>query len=158
MLALQALCCFDAAGDGFAERLPVLLRDPEVLSDLKIDDPPPADVLAFARRLADGAWAHHPRYDALLAETVAHWSLQRMTPVDRNVLRLGLFELLELRDAPPQVVFNEAIELARLFGDRQSPAFVNGVLDAVWKRSTRPEVDPLPRADAPAEPCADREE
>ena len=61
-----------------------------------------------------------------------------MTPVDRNVLRLGLYELLEHPETPPQVVINEAIELARRFGDADSPAFVNGVLDAIRRSVVEP--------------------
>ena len=58
-----------------------------------------------------------------------------MTPVDRNVLRLGLFELLHTTNTPPAVVIDEAINLARHFGDSDSPAFVNGVLDALRRQS-----------------------
>jgi N utilization substance protein B len=130
-LALQALCLFDALDEAFAPQLEAFLQDPEVLADLEIDSPPPPELLVFARSLAEGAWARRPRYDELLGRTAAHWSVQRMTPVDRNVLRLGLFELLDHGQAPAQVVLNEAIELARRFGDRDSPAFVNGVLDAI---------------------------
>ncbi len=130
-LALQALCLFDALGEDFAPQLDEFLRDPEVLADLEIASPPPEEMLVLARSLAVGAWGHRPRYDELLNRTAAHWSVQRMTPVDRNVLRLGLFELLDHGLAPVQVVLNEAIELARRFGDRDSPAFVNGVLDAI---------------------------
>jgi transcription termination factor NusB len=62
-----------------------------------------------------------------------HWRLERMAAVDRNVLRLGAFELLH-GDAPPEVVLDEAVELARRFGGEQSPRFVNGILDAMARR------------------------
>lgn len=142
-LALQALCLFDALGEDFAPQLDEFLREPEVLADLEIAVPPPPELLAFARSLAAGTWAHRPRYDELLGRASEHWSVQRMTLVDRNVLRLGLFELLDHGQAPVQVVFNEAIELARRFGDRDSPAFVNGVLDAV-RRSVAGEASQPP--------------
>jgi N utilization substance protein B len=130
MLALQALCALEAVGDEFLARLDEFLCDDEVLADLEVPEPPDGEVTEFARQLATGAWAQRRRLDRKLAETSAHWSVDRMTPVDRNVLRMGLYELLEIPENPPQVVINEAIELARRFGDMDSPAFVNGVLDA----------------------------
>lgn len=139
MLALQALCCYETGGDSFAERVGLLLRDPEVLADVGVDSPAPVELLEFARRLAVGAWDRHAQSDALIEQTAAHWSLARLTPVDRNVLRLGIFELLHLGETPGAVVINEAIELARCFGDKQSPAFVNGLLDAIWRKSQMPE-------------------
>ncbi len=148
MLALQALCAFEAVGDKFGEQLDEFLRDEHTLTDLDIELPPPDELLRFARRLALGAWAQRKVLNDKLSRAAAHWSLSRMTPVDRNVLRLGLHELLEHPDTPPQVVINEAIELARRFGDADSPAFVNGVLDAIH-RSIVEEADA--RKDAPAD-------
>ncbi len=131
MLALQALCAFEGVGEQFGPQLDEFLCDEPVLVDLDVDLPPPAELVDFARTLAQGAWARRQVLDEKLSQTAAHWSVARMTPVDRNILRLGLYELLEHPDTPPQVVINEAIELARRFGDADSPAFVNGVLDAV---------------------------
>jgi N utilization substance protein B len=131
MLALQALCAFEAVGERFGEQLERFLHDEQVLADLAIDPPLSETLLRFAADLARQAWAQRGLLDEKLSRTAAHWSLARMTPVDRNVLRLGLHELLEHPETPPQVVINEAIELARQFGDADSPAFVNGVLDAI---------------------------
>jgi N utilization substance protein B len=132
MLAMQALCVFDAVGDAFADRLDEFLGDPHVYEDLGLPETPPNDVLEFARRLALGTWQHRARYDELLSRHAEHWSLNRMPPVDRNILRLGVHELHEQdADRPPQVVINEAVELARRFGGADSPAFVNGLLDAI---------------------------
>lgn len=153
MLALQALCCFDALGDAFAPQLEEFLRDEQVLEDLDIERPPPAALLALARGLADGAWARRPRYDELLNRNVPQWTVSRMTPVDRNVLRLGLYELLDADETPVQVVLNEAIELARRFGDTNSPGFVNGVLDAI-RRSVASENAAPSEPPAPPEPTA----
>lgn len=141
-LALQALCVYEALGDAFASQLNEFLRDEVVLDDLGIECPPQAELLTFARELANGAWAHKPAYDELLNRTVTHWRVNRMPPVDRNVLRIGLFELLGQRATPPAIVINEAVELARQFGDKDSPSFVNGVLDAIR------------RGAAPAQPAA----
>jgi N utilization substance protein B len=131
MLALQALCAFEAVGDEFGKQVDQLLHDEQALADLEIEPPLSDALLGFARDLALDTWGQHESLDQMLSQTAAHWSLARMTPVDRNVLRIGLHELLEHPETPPQVVINEAIELARRFGDASSPAFVNGVLDAV---------------------------
>ena len=131
MLALQALCAYDGVGDDFDRWLENFLRDSEVLHDLEIKQPPPIDMIKFARELARGAWSRRQFLNEHLARTSAHWSIERMTPVDRNVLRLGLHELMEYPETAKQVVINEAIELARRFGDADSPGFVNGVLDAL---------------------------
>ena len=148
MLALQALCLFDAIGDEFADGLDEFLRDPLVHEDLGFEAPPPADVQDFARRLVLGTWEHRARYDELLGRQAAHWTVTRMPPVDRNILRLGLHELHEhAADRPPQVVINEAVELARRFAGADSPAFVNGVLDSI-RRNLENEGDRGP-ADGP---------
>ena len=99
-------------------------------ADLGLPAPLPAGLRAFARRLAAGTWQHHKRYDELLAATAPQWGLSRMAPTDRNILRLGLHELLTEPDTPLEVAINEAVELARLLGGAESPAFVNAVLDA----------------------------
>ena len=88
----------------------------------------------YCLALFDGVTAHKDRIDPLLTQTATNWRLSRMMPVDRNVLRLGTYELIFDPGAQPlEVVINEAIELARRFGSEDSPAFVNGVLDKVAK-------------------------
>lgn len=122
---------FDALGDDFSSQLDAFLTDTANRADLGWRRTPQPTVLSFARALADGAWRARARYDELLERHVPHWSVGRMQPVDRNILRLGLHELLEHPDTPPQVILNEAVELAQLFGGNESPAFVNGVLDGI---------------------------
>jgi N utilization substance protein B len=86
----------------------------------------------FCLGLFDGVVARHTEIDALLTTAAENWRLTRMAAVDRNVLRLAAAELLATAaDAPAAVVMNEAIELARRYGSKDSPAFVNGVLDKV---------------------------
>jgi N utilization substance protein B len=86
----------------------------------------------FSLELYDAVVARNSQIDAMLTKAAENWRLTRMATVDRNVLRLGTAELLAAApDAPAAVVINEAIELARRFGARDSPAFVNGVLDKV---------------------------
>jgi N utilization substance protein B len=92
---------------------------------------------AMAERLAVGARARAPELDVSIAEAATHWRLDRIAPVDRTILRLGAFELLAEPGTPAAVVLDEAIELAKRFGEEDSPAFVNGVLDAI-RRRTRP--------------------
>ncbi len=82
----------------------------------------------FCWRLFTGVMEFKPRLDARISEAAENWTLGRMAPTDRNVLRLGVYELL-LTDTPLRVVIDEAIELARKFGAEQSPQFVNGILD-----------------------------
>jgi N utilization substance protein B len=95
-----------------------------------------AALSAYCLTLLDGVTRHRADIDGRLAATAENWRLSRMTPVDRNVLRLGCYELLFNADQVPlQVVLDECIELARRFGSKDSPAFVNGVLDKVAKSS-----------------------
>jgi N utilization substance protein B len=96
----------------------------------------PEGARAFAKELVCGVGAHRRELDARLAAHAEHWRLERMSAVDRNVLRLAAFELLHTL-APVPVVIDEAVELARRFGGERSPAFVNGVLDAL-AREARP--------------------
>jgi N utilization substance protein B len=83
----------------------------------------------FCLGLYDGVIAHQGDIDRKLTEAAENWRLVRMAAVDRNVLRLGAYELLHTPDTPPNVALDEAIELARRYGSADSPAFVNGVLD-----------------------------
>jgi transcription antitermination protein NusB len=86
-------------------------------------------LVPFCLGLYDGVVAHKGDIDRRLGEAAENWRLARMAAVDRNVLRLGAYELLHTPDTPPNVALNEAIELARRYGSADSPAFVNGVLD-----------------------------
>jgi len=88
----------------------------------------------FALGLYDGVVAHAADLDAGLAEAAVNWRLPRMAVVDRNVLRLGGYELLHTPETPPGVALDEAIELARRYGSAESPAFVNGVLDRLLRK------------------------
>jgi N utilization substance protein B len=85
----------------------------------------------YCLALFDGVTAHAAALDEQLAAAAENWRVSRMAAVDRNVLRLGVYELLHSTEAPPAVAINEAIELARRYGSKDSPAFVNGVLDRI---------------------------
>jgi N utilization substance protein B len=91
------------------------------------------DVEDFARALFEGTVNEVESLDRLVREHAEHWRLERMAAVDRNVLRLALYELLHRTETPPAAVINEALEIARRFSERDSVEFVNGVLDAIRK-------------------------
>jgi N utilization substance protein B len=86
------------------------------------------DLAEFARSLVAGVRRNRGELDALLTRTADHWGLDRMAATDRNVLRLGAFEIL-YSDTPGRVAINEAVELAKRFGSSHSAQFVNGILD-----------------------------
>ncbi len=88
-------------------------------------------VREFAEALVTGVYQHRTEIDAAITERSKNWSLARMPKVDVNVMRLAVFELKYRPDIPKKVTINEAIEIARTFGDKESPAFVNGILDDV---------------------------
>lgn len=93
-----------------------------------------SEVLAFARELTRGSWERRDAIDRELAAVAENWDLKRMAPVDRNILRLGAYELLYQPETPPSVSINEAVDLAKKFSTAQSGAFVNGILDKVRAR------------------------
>jgi N utilization substance protein B len=103
----------------------------------------PAGARDFALKLVSGTTSELSDIDELLAANATNWKISRMAAVDRNVLRLGIYELIRT-DTPVSVILDEAIQLARRFGGESSPSFVNGVLDAVAKqvgKRVEPEVD-----------------
>jgi N utilization substance protein B len=97
------------------------------------------ELIEFAQRLLSGVRRNRGELDAMLTERAENWSLQRMAVTDRNVLRLGAFEIV-YADTPDRVAINEAVELAKRFGARQSAQFVNGILDR-FLRETREHKD-----------------
>ena len=107
------------------------------LTDSKKEDPD--DLLSetaqeergYARSLVIGVLENKQELDSRISEVTANWKLERIAAVDRAVLRLGLYELLEMAEVPPKVVINESVELAKKFSTEKSGAFVNGVLDKI---------------------------
>ena len=95
-----------------------------------------AELIEFAASLLSGVRRNRQERDKLLAERADNWSLARMAATDRNVLRLGTYELLHT-ETPGPVVINEALELAKRYGTRQSPQFVNGILDRFLRTSKK---------------------
>lgn len=95
--------------------------------ELEID----AAAQTFAKDLVAAAVSRAGEIDELITSASKNWRIDRMSRVDRNILRLGACELLAFRDVPVKVVINEAVELAKRFGTAESSAFVNGVLDRI---------------------------
>ncbi|QDT43910.1 hypothetical protein Pan241w_40140 [Gimesia alba] len=93
---------------------------------------------AFAWQLFSGVMEYKPQLDEQIVRVAENWSLKRMAVTDRNILRLGAYELLHT-DTPSPVVIDEAVELAREFGSAQSSQFVNGILDKLLHQPTAPE-------------------
>lgn len=91
------------------------------------------EVRAFAEALVRGVRAHLGEIDAIIARHATNWTVDRMAAVDRNVLRLAVYELLHVPEVPERVVLNEAIEIAKKYGTVESGAFVNGILDNIVK-------------------------
>jgi N utilization substance protein B len=98
----------------------------ELLADRLASGEPP--VSEYTVSLVEGVDAHAARIDELLSEHAVGWTLDRMPAVDRNILRLGAYELLYVSDVPDQVAISEAVHLARDLSTEESPAFVNGLL------------------------------
>ena len=91
---------------------------------------------ARAEQLAGGAQAAVESIDAAIAGAATNWRLERIAAIDRNILRIGAYELMHEPETPPSVIIDEAVEMAKRFGEADSPSFVNGVLDAI-RASTR---------------------
>ena len=97
------------------------------------DDCRMADVRAFAETIVDTVLQHKDEIDRCIQEAAEHWTLDRMSMIDRNILRVAACELLYVTKVPPVTAVNEAIELAKEYGDKDSPRFVNGLLDKVYR-------------------------
>jgi len=122
-LALQMLFENDVSGTEPAEmfsRSADLARSPE-------------GVGTFTKRLVSGTLGHREALDRIISKQAEHWRLSRMPIVDRNILRLALYELLYEPDTPRPVVIDEALEIAKRFSTPQSSQFINGILDGVLK-------------------------
>ncbi len=121
-IALQALFQQDLAGD-----------DPQKISELLAEVTEDSREREYARSLALGVLEKRQELDRRIVEVTDNWKLDRIAAVDRAILRLGLYELLEMDEVPPKVVINESVELAKKFSTAKSGSFVNGVLDRIYQ-------------------------
>jgi N utilization substance protein B len=96
------------------------------------------DTHAFAESLVRGSKLQQGKIDQLLAQYTEHWDLDRMAAVDRNILRMAVYELLWQPEVPPKAAINEALEIAKKFGTLESSRFINGVLDRILREHRPP--------------------
>ncbi|MDX1582826.1 MAG: transcription antitermination factor NusB [Thermoanaerobaculia bacterium] len=123
-LALQMLFQFDLSGndvDHILERFDDLERARE-------------DIRRFAIRLFRGTVEHRDEIDDRIQRQAQHWKMSRMAVVDRNIIRMSVYELMYERETPHLVVIDEAIEIGKRFGTEKSSQFINGILDGILKR------------------------
>jgi transcription antitermination protein NusB len=104
------------------------------------------DAFYYARRLVDGVYGRLDEIDAVLTRYAEHWKIHRMAAVDRNLLRLGIYELIYLKDIPFPIIINEALEIIKEFSDQEGTQFVNGILDAASREFRPGEVNPRGRS------------
>lgn len=123
-LALQILYAYELAGDKSAP-----------IADIIESAAPkaPEDVVAFARPLAEGVLRLKDDLDRALQASLDHWKIERVHPVERNILRLGVFELTYRPEVPASVAVSEAVDLAKRFGDPEAWRLINGILDHIGK-------------------------
>ena len=121
---MQALCQWEVHRE----------ETPEALDDFMASRDTPAGATNYAAEIIRMFWDQNERIDERIAAAAENWDLSRISPVERNILRVAVVEL-SVETVPPKVAINEAIEIGREYGGEDSPRFVNGVLDAVLKRS-----------------------
>ncbi|MFP4646263.1 MAG: transcription antitermination factor NusB [Candidatus Acetothermia bacterium] len=91
---------------------------------------------SFVRDIYDGTRTRMEEIDGLISKFASGWRLERLAVIDRNILRMALYELLYYQKTPPEVVINEAVELSKKYGTEKSSSFINGILDRVWKEKS----------------------
>ena len=121
-LALQLLYQLDARGDEAESLIEPFLQEQE---------PDDTELHAFTRQLVSGTRGAMEEIDTMLTAAADNWRLDRMALVDRNILRMALYEMLHLDEVPAKVAINEAIELGKRFSTQQSGSFINGILDRI---------------------------
>ena len=128
-LAVQFLYQFDLSGGEIVEALPLFWQtQPEINDTGRL----------FAEELIRGVVEHRAAIDEKISKYTENWDLPRIAAVDRNILRLAMYEMLYRDDIPPVVSINEAVDIAKKFSTHESGAFVNGILDRLKADLTRP--------------------
>ena len=121
--ALQALYQIEMKGSNPKAELHLLEKSQEIGPEEKL----------FGTEIVEGVYRNLKELDQLIEKHSTHWKMNRMAAVDRNILRLAVYELLYLHDIPTSAALNEAIEIAKRFGTENSSSFVNGILDNIAK-------------------------
>jgi N utilization substance protein B len=117
----------------------------ESFQDYLVYEPQKQEVIDFSLSLIEGVLKNITFIDGIICKYVRNWEISRMAVIDRNILRIACFELLFVAEIPPKVSINEGIELAKRFGDIDSPRFINGILDKIYKMETKKENDIQPQ-------------
>jgi N utilization substance protein B len=132
-IAMQTLFEWDFQGSHNENSQGILRRNLEEFA-------PGVDDTIFARHLVEGTLREQKTIDALIEKCAPEWPLSQVTVIDRNILRLGIYELMfgNYEEVPPKVAINESIELAKSFGSDSSPRFVNGVLGTIYREMGEP--------------------
>ena len=125
MIALQTLYEYDIAGHEPAEVLQRHVEERHL----------PSKVAEYANELVQGITAHLPEIDADIQSAAREWPLQQMARIDKNILRLAIYEILFNNNVPARAAINEAVELAKIFGSDTSSRFINGVLGTIFQRA-----------------------
>jgi N utilization substance protein B len=123
-LALQMLFQFDMSGNGPDQII-------ETFEELAKSKP---NTREFATRIFKGTVLHVADIDRMIQDQAENWRLSRMAAVDRNIIRMSIYEFLHESSTPKLVIIDEAIEIAKKFGTQKSPQFINGILDGILKR------------------------
>lgn len=100
----------------------------------QVEETKDREIISYANLLAQGVIGAIKDIDHKISDYATNWQIKRMAIIDRNVMRIGLFELQHTTDIPPKVAINEAVELAKKYGDLESSKFVNGILDKIHKK------------------------
>jgi transcription antitermination factor NusB len=95
---------------------------------------PPKEIRPYSREVVVGVWENRTDLDRLISRSSKHWRVERMSRVDINILRIAIYEVLYMRDVPPKVSIDEAVELGKRYGTEESGAFINGILDHIYNR------------------------
>lgn len=132
ILAMQALYQLDVQGSYLLDQL----------VDFFIENETDDTVRRQAWEWTKGAWENLAQCDEQISASTIKWQMSRLSAVDKSILRLSVYHLIFCNDIPPKVVINEAIEIAKKFSTDKAAAFVNGVLDAVYKKITNNGVVP----------------
>lgn len=127
--AMQALYYFDTADQWVEESLLSFQR-------LFLTDITSSPITTYFKKLVQGVLQNRTAIDSQIEEASDRWKLARMAIVDRNIIRIATYELMHEPEVPPRVIINEAIEIAKAFGDTHSPAFINGVLDNIASKNS----------------------
>ena len=131
--ALQLLYEIDLCQKNSSDLSPESIRDDLLIQVNEDEEPLEPDMSQFCRDLVTGVARNVGEIDRLIESHSTHWKISRMALVDRNILRMAVFELLYCEDIPASVSINEAIEIGKRFGTEESGSFINGVLDHIAK-------------------------